>query len=132
VQELLAFPESFQKLEHVLKAGTPLLLKVRVQVEESGTRLSLQEARRLEDLPEPKAAREFRLRLQTESLSENVLDRLEQVLSNFPGANPVVFELQSPDGSVALLHSRQRVTIGPELIQSVRDICGEQAVAPAI
>jgi hypothetical protein len=89
--------------------------------------LSLQEARRLEDLPEPTAAREFRLRLHTESLSEDVLDRLERALSNFPGPNPVVFELQSPDGSVALLHSRQRVAVGPELIQSVRDICGEQA-----
>ena len=44
VQELLAFPESFARLEPVLKAGTPLLLKVRVQVEEGGTRLSLQEA----------------------------------------------------------------------------------------
>jgi len=27
VQELLAFPESFAKLENVLKPGTPLLLK---------------------------------------------------------------------------------------------------------
>src|SRR5499433_3023731 len=43
VQELLAFPESFTKLENLLRPGTPLLLKARVQVEESGTRLSLQE-----------------------------------------------------------------------------------------
>jgi len=49
VQELLAFPESFARLEQVLKPGNPLLLKVRVQVEEAGTRLSLQEARRLEE-----------------------------------------------------------------------------------
>src|SRR6202045_2079570 len=41
VQELLAFPESFAKLENVLKPGTPLLLKARVQIEEAGTRLSL-------------------------------------------------------------------------------------------
>src|SRR5229473_2724136 len=46
VQELLAFPESFSKHEQTLKPGTPLLLKVRVQIEEAGTRLSLQEARR--------------------------------------------------------------------------------------
>src|SRR5207245_11641819 len=41
VQELLAFPESFARLEPVLKPGNPLILKVRVQVEEAGTRLSL-------------------------------------------------------------------------------------------
>jgi len=132
VQEMLAFPESFQKLEHILKAGTPLLLKVRVQVEESGTRLSLQEARRLEDLAEAKVSRPFKLRLKTESLSEDFLDQLEQLLSTFPGTSPVVFELRSPDGSVALLHAQQRVTVGPELIQSVREVCGEQAVEVAV
>src|SRR5436190_13702245 len=52
VQELLAFPESFSKHEQTLKPGTPLLLKVRVQIEEAGTRLSLQEARRIQDITE--------------------------------------------------------------------------------
>src|SRR5271169_4715510 len=42
VQELLAFPECFGRLENVLKPGAPLLLKARVQIEEAGTRLSLQ------------------------------------------------------------------------------------------
>lgn len=128
VQELLAFPESFQKLEHVLKPGTPLLLKVRVQVEESGTRLSLQEARRLEDLPDPKVNREFRLRLNTEAMTEEMLDQLEALLVNFPGSAPVLFELRSADGSVAVLQSQQRVSPSPELIESVRRICGEQAI----
>jgi DNA polymerase III subunit alpha len=128
VQEMLAFPESFAKLESILKPGSPLLLKVRVQVEEAGTRLSLQEARRLEDIPEPKAAREFKVRLETLALSEAILDQLEALLANFPGASPVVFELHSPDGSVASLQSQQRVAPGPELVESVRRICGEQAV----
>src|SRR6267142_1252816 len=40
VQELLAFPESFARLENILKPGAPLLLKARVQIDEAGTRLS--------------------------------------------------------------------------------------------
>src|SRR5260370_4262311 len=47
-QELLAFPESFARLDQVLKPGNPLLLKVPAQQEEHATRLSLHEARRLE------------------------------------------------------------------------------------
>jgi DNA polymerase-3 subunit alpha len=128
VQELLAFPESFAKLENVLKPGTPLLLKARVQIEEAGTRLSLQEARRLEDLAERKAAPEFRVRLETESLSESTLDRLEEVFAGSPGPSPVLFEMHSPDGSMAVLHSQQRVTVKAELIESVRQICGAQAI----
>jgi DNA polymerase-3 subunit alpha len=128
VQELLAFPESFAKLENLLKPGTPLLLKARVQIEEAGTRLSLQEARRLEDIAERKATPEFRVRLETESLSESTLDRLEELFAGSPGPSPVLFEMHSPDGSMAVLHSQQRVTVRAELIESVRQICGAQAI----
>src|SRR5256884_6522804 len=77
VQDLLAFPDSFARLEAILKPGNPLLLKVRVQVEEAGTRLSLLEARRLEEMPERAASSELRVRIDMQSLSEDALDRLE-------------------------------------------------------
>jgi DNA polymerase-3 subunit alpha len=128
VQEMLAFPETFAKLENVLKPGTPLLLKARVQIEEAGTRLSLQEARRLEDLAERKARPEFRVRLKMEALNESTLDQLEDLFAGCPGPSPVLFELHSPDGSVAVLQAQQRVTVKPELIESVRQICGAQAI----
>jgi DNA polymerase-3 subunit alpha len=128
VQEMLAFPESFAKLENLLKPGTPLLLKARVQIEEAGTRLSLQEARHLEDIAERKPTPEFRVRLETDSLSESTLDRLEELFAGSPGPSPVLFEMHSPDGSMAVLHSQQRVTVKAELIESVRQICGAQAI----
>jgi DNA polymerase-3 subunit alpha len=128
VQELLAFPESFARLEQVLKAGTPLLLKVRVQVEEAGTRLSLQEARRLQDIADRAAPSEFRIRLELQSLEEDTLDHLEGLFSKFPGSSPVVFELVSPDGSVGIMQSQQRVCIGPDLAEAVRQICSGQDV----
>jgi DNA polymerase III alpha subunit len=127
VQELLAFPESFARLEPVLKAGNPLLLKVRVQVEEAGTRLSLQEARRLEELPEGAASAELRVRLEMRSVSEETLDHLEDLFSASPGPCQVVFELCSPDGSVAVLHAQQRVMNTLELLEAVREICGDPA-----
>jgi len=128
VQEMLAFPESFAKLENVLKPGTPLLLKARVQIEEAGTRLSLQEGRKLEDLGERKNPPEFRVRLAMDALSESTLDQLEDLFAGCPGPSQVLFELHSPDGSVAVLQAQQRVTVKTELIESVRQICGAQAI----
>ena len=128
VQELLAFPESFARLEAVLKAGSPLLLKVRVQVEEAGTRLSLQEARKLDSLTERPAPTEFKVRLTTDALDADTLDRLEELFTNAPGGSPVTFELQLADGSLALLQSQSRVHATPELIEAVRQLCGPKAV----
>jgi DNA polymerase-3 subunit alpha len=127
VQELLAFPESFARLEQVLRPGSPLLLKVRVQLEEAGTRLSLQEARRLEDIRERAAVGEFRVRLDLPSLNQKTLDHLEEILAGSPGSSQVVFELCSPDGSVAVIEARQHVKASPELVDAVRRFCGERA-----
>ena len=127
VQELLAFPESFARLENILKRGEPLLLKVRVQVEEAGTRLSLQEARRVADIAE-RAASEFRVRLDLARLDESTLEQLDNLFASAPGPSTVVFELLSPDGKVALLQSQKKIRIKQELIDAVRQICGQQAI----
>jgi DNA polymerase-3 subunit alpha len=131
VQELLVFPECFARLEQMLKPGTPLLLKVRVQVEEAGTRLSLLEARRLQDVGESARPGEFRLRLDMTVLNEDALDRLEDLFAASPGPCQVVFELCNADGSVAVVQAQQRIKATPEFVDAVRQICGEHAVAVA-
>jgi DNA polymerase III subunit alpha len=128
IQELLAFPESFAKLENVLKPRTPLLMKVRVQVEESGTRLSLQEARGLEQAAEPQTASSVCIRMRTEDLSEDLLDRLQEILALYPGKNPVVFGLCNADGSVATLELRERVQRSSELVSAIRELCGAESI----
>ncbi|HEX3371709.1 MAG TPA: DNA polymerase III subunit alpha, partial [Candidatus Acidoferrales bacterium] len=131
VQEMLVFPETFTRLEAMLKPGVPLLLKARVQVEEAGTRLSLQEARRLEDMADRAAPQEFRVRMDVQSINPEALDRLETLFGRFPGSCLVVFELRSADGSVAMLQAQQRVRFNPELVEAVRQICGDRAVEMA-
>jgi DNA polymerase-3 subunit alpha len=125
VQELLAFPESFGRLANVLKPGTPLLLKVKVQIEEAGTRLSLQEARKLEELAQPAPPSEFRVQLRMQQVTEELMQRLDELFDKSPGPSVVVFELNSPDGTVATLQSQQRIRIHPELVELVRQICGQ-------
>ena len=129
IQELLAFPESFARFENTLKPGSLLLLKVRVQVEEAGTRLSLQEARRIDEIVERVTNQEFRVRLDVQSLTEEMMDGLEKLFGGAPGMSQVVFELVQSDGSVATMMSQQRVKATPELADAVRKLRGEQAAA---
>jgi DNA polymerase III subunit alpha len=127
VQELLAFPESFARLEQILKAGAPLLLKVRVQVEEAGTRLSLQEAARLGDLAE-RPASSLRIRLKLEDLNEALLDRLEEILSSYRGSSLVSLDLCDTRGASATLQVEQRVRACPELVAAIRECMGDQSI----
>jgi DNA polymerase III subunit alpha len=128
IQEMLTFPESFAKLEQVLKPRTPLLMKVRVQVEESGTRLSLQEARSLEQIAEPPGSSNLCIRLRMEDLSEELLDRLQGILALYPGKNQVVFGLAASDGTVATLELSERVQPSNELVTAIRELCGSESI----
>jgi DNA polymerase III subunit alpha len=127
VQELLAFPESFARLEQILKAGTPLLLKVRVQVEEAGTRLSLQEAARLGDLAE-KSPSGLRIRIKLENLNDDLLDRLEEILTSYRGSSLVSLDLSDTKGATATLQVEQRVRTCPELVEAIRECMGDESI----
>src|SRR3984957_11653079 len=128
IQELLAFPEAFGKLENVLKPRVPLLMKVRVQVEEAGTRLSLQEARSMEGMGEKVAVAPVRIRMNLENLAGDMVDRLQDIFVSFPGRNPVVFDIVRPDGTIAEMATERRVKVSAELLTAIRDACGPQSI----
>jgi len=127
IQELLAFPESFARLEPVLKTGIPLLIRGRVNVEEAGTRLALVDAKPLDELGEAPATL-MRVRLDLGMMDELTVDQLQDLFESRPGPCPVAFELKSPDGTVATLRAQQRVRADQDLVRAVCEICGPDAV----
>jgi DNA polymerase III subunit alpha len=129
VQELLAFPEAFARLENILKPGNPLLLKARVQIEEAGTRLSLQEARRLEDIADRAVATdELRLRVDLQRVNEDALQLLEDLFAKAAGPSTVIFELEGKDGTTAVVQSQRKIRVTSDLIAALERICGDEGI----
>ena len=84
----------------------------------------------MDDMVERAAAKqEFRVRLPMAAMNEDTLDRLERLFANAPGMSQVVFELEAPDGTVAVMASQQRVKVTPELSEAVLRVRGEAAAA---
>jgi hypothetical protein len=104
-----------------------LLIKGRVNVEEAGTRVSVSDAKFLEDAVEP-APSELRVRLAMDAIDEHILERIDEVFESKPGPCRVAFELVKADGSVATLESDRRVLPDRELVERVADLCGQDAV----
>ena len=82
----------------------------------------------LEEIAKHAVPNELRVRIELRTLGEDALDRLEDLFAAAPGPCQVVFELCSPDGSVAILQAQQRVKNTTELADAVREICGNAAV----
>src|SRR5882757_5089072 len=127
VLEVLAFPESFGRLEAVFKSNAPLVLKGRVNVEDAGTRLSVMDARRLEDIGQ-RPPNLMRVRLDMAAVDANIIDELKKLFAGKPGSCCIAFDLISSEGAIATLQADQRVRPDQDLVQAVRKLCGEDAV----
>jgi DNA polymerase-3 subunit alpha len=128
VIEALVFPEAFQKLEPILKAATPLLVKGRVAVEDVGTRLMVSDARVLDQVIERPPSL-LRVRVDLKALDTTVLDQLGALFTSRPGRCRVAFELIHDDGTEATIEATSAVRADRELVERVRAICGSDSVA---
>jgi DNA polymerase-3 subunit alpha len=128
VIEALVFPEAFQKLEPILKAATPLLVKGRVAVEDVGTRLIVSDARLLDQVADRPPSL-LRVRLDLSAVNNGALNELHQLFSSRPGRCRVAFELVKDDGTEATLDVSSAVRADKELVERVRQICGSDSVA---
>ncbi|MGA8222107.1 MAG: DNA polymerase III subunit alpha [Candidatus Acidiferrales bacterium] len=128
VIDALVFPEAFQKLEPLLKAATPLLVKARVAVEDVGTRLIVSDARVLDQVADRPPSL-LRVRVGLHALDTGALDRLHELFSSRPGRCRVAFELVNADGTEATLDAGSSVRADSELVERVREICGNDSVA---
>jgi DNA polymerase-3 subunit alpha len=125
--EVLVFPESFAKLEAVLKGGAMLLMRGRVQVEDAGTRLVASDAKPIEDVAEPPVAI-IRLTLDRDTVNDEMLDALKALLNARPGVCAIEFELLSADGKALRIEAGQHVRADKTLVDELRELCGAGAV----
>src|SRR5690348_7739465 len=136
--EMLVFPEAFERYENLLKSAAPLLIRGRVNAEDAGLRFVAAEIRPLEQASAKasEAAGEtssevMRVRVDLRALDSRSLDELQRLFANRPGRCRVTFELISQDGITATLDAERRVEPAPELVESVRAICGPDSVSMA-
>jgi DNA polymerase-3 subunit alpha len=131
VIEALAFPEAFQKLEPILKAATPLLVKARVAVEDVGTRLIVSDAKLLDQVSPPAkngSPKRLRVRVVLNAMDADAINRLQSLFTSRPGRCRVEFDLVKEDGLEATLEASSTVRADPELVERVREICGADSV----
>jgi DNA polymerase-3 subunit alpha len=140
--EALVFPEAFQKLEGILKPATPLLVKGRVVVEDVGTRVIVADARLLDQVKAPSANGAngasadtngapslLRVRMSRSALDTGVINQLHELFASRPGRCKIAFELIQDDGSEATIDAGSAVRADRELVERVRQICGNDSVA---
>ena len=71
----------------------------------------------------------LRVRVALAAIDPAALDQLQELFSSHPGRCKVAFELVTDDGSEATLEASSAVQADGELLERVREICGDDSVA---
>ena len=82
----------------------------------------------MEDIPEHSAATELRLRVDLQRVNEDSLQLLEELFAKASGPSPVIYELESKDGTTAVVQSQRKIRVTSDLIAALERICGDEGI----
>ncbi|MCX7974740.1 MAG: DNA polymerase III subunit alpha [Candidatus Aminicenantes bacterium] len=127
--EVVAFPDAFQQYQELLHEGQLLWLKARILGDQESRRLQLLQAMPLPEALE-KLARCLILRLFVPGLETSSMEELKNLLLEYPGECPVIFDLEIPYNCRVRIQSREIIGIKPveSLTRRLEALLGEDSV----
>ncbi|MEE8556975.1 MAG: DNA polymerase III subunit alpha [Myxococcota bacterium] len=126
--DVVFFPDAFDQHAPLLREGGALLLTGTLQAESERPELIARDALRLEDAYQ-RWTRELHVRVRTDNIDEECLERGRAVLDLAPGNTAVLLRLLLPTGARACLDlPRHRVTVTGKLVRELEGVFGKGSV----
>ena len=127
--ELIAFPQSYEKLAEKLKIDVPVLIRGALRGEEdSAPKIAISSIQALEDV-QVKLPEALRIRVPLHSPDAALMQKLEAIFKDRPGKGKVLLNLEEPGEFCAVLEPRgYAVSADVQFIESVEGLVGRGAV----
>jgi DNA polymerase-3 subunit alpha len=127
--EVLVFPDTFAKVQKLLEVDAPLLVKGKLDNDESTIKILASDIYPIERVKEV-LSRSVTIRINSNLAPEDVAERLQPIIDEKRGAAEIIFELEFPGRFTALVRPNPYVKISPdrEFVESVERICGRDTV----
>ncbi len=127
--ELIAFPQSYEKLAEKLKMDVPVLIRGALRGEEdSAPKIAISSIQALEDV-QVKLPEALRIRVPLHSPDAALMQKLEAIFKGRPGKGKVLLNLEEPGEFCAVLEPKgYAVSADIQFIESVEGLVGRGAV----
>ncbi|HXG66729.1 MAG TPA: DNA polymerase III subunit alpha, partial [Blastocatellia bacterium] len=122
--KVVVWPDVYNKSNPVLKDDAPVLVKGRLEVEDSGAMSVIaNEIQSLENIRE-RVARTIVIQFKSRTIDKEKADSLYELLDRHRGDCNIVFEVETDDGSIVRIQPNQfvRVKVTPELTNSIKGL----------
>jgi DNA polymerase-3 subunit alpha len=127
--EVLVFPDTFAKVQRLLEVDAPLLVKGKLDNDESTIKILASDIYPIERVKEV-LSRTVTIRINSKLAPQDVAERLQPIIDEKRGAAEIIFELEFPGRFTVWVRPNPYVKISPdrEFVESVERICGRDTV----
>jgi DNA polymerase-3 subunit alpha len=126
--DLIAFPQSYEKLAEKLKIDVPVVVRGSLRGEEDAApKLAVSSIQALEDI-KIKLPDALRIRVPLHSPDTELLIKLEAVFRSAPGTGKLLLNLEEPGEFCAVLEPHMAVAADVQFIEQVESLVGRGAV----
>jgi len=133
--EVIIFPKSYEKFEHMLSLREPLMLTGKIEVEEEDASESRSKKMFVDSIVTLTQARhssiaELHISLDQPAMIEETLDNIRVLIEKHNGRCPVFFHVPSYSGEVAIVKAHPCFCVDPseELIGKLRTAVGSESI----
>jgi DNA polymerase-3 subunit alpha len=127
--EVLVFPEAYAKSAMYLKADAAIFVCGTANLREDKPKIYADRIIPLAEVPK-NFTKAMHIRLSAATASEDVLNRVHDVLRAHKGSVPVMFCFIYPDGKLVFMETHDHFSVAPieALVQELESILGEETV----
>ena len=129
IVEVVVFPDTFAKTQRLLDADAPLIVRGKLDNDESTVKILASEIYPIERAAEV-LSRTVTIRIDALTAPSDLAERLQPLIDEKRGSAEIIFELEFPGRYTALVRPNPYVKIAPdrEFVEFVERICGPNTV----
>ena len=129
--EVMVFNQLFEQTRQILKQNECVMVKGTVRIRSDGMQQifaeSVQPLEALRGLPP--AAQTMKIKIHSDSLEENLLEKIKEELENYPGTSEVYIEFGEDNTKRKLLRLKgHKVAVSAQLINGLKELLGPDSV----
>jgi DNA polymerase-3 subunit alpha len=129
IVEVVVFPEAYAKTQRLLETDAPLIVKGKLDNDESTIKILATDIYPMERAAEI-LSRTVTIHIDIQSAPSDLAERLQPVIDEKRGSAEIIFELEFPGRYTAFVRPNPYVKIAPdrEFVEHVERICGPNTV----
>ncbi len=128
--EVLAYPKTFANCQDNISVDTIVMIDGKLEINDERVKIIADDIVPIKNILTKKLS-SLKIKISSDMIDESQIEKLQKIISHYPGRCPVFFDLEFPDSFFVTLQSSDKFSILPSdyFINEIEEIAGKNSIA---